>query len=136
MNKHILRLAGLLGVLAFNGAFAWTAYITNKTPFQASVTVKWMACSQDFLTLNPGERRGVDAKGCLMTEISADVMQTASAKIGGVLYKAEYTGGKDIASVGIVHASPYTSSGQRAYSEFSIIGPNADGSYQVVRTVQ
>lgn len=131
MGKNLLKLAAVLTVFVVNAAFGWTLYVTNNTPFIANVTAEWMGCRSDYRAISPGERIAIDASECLLTKLSATVNQTATISIGGTLFTATLGKAPDIR---VVTASPYISSGQRAYNEFEIIG--AVGSFRVGRFVQ
>lgn len=136
MNKNILKLAALVGIVTASGISAKMFYLTNNTPFPAQTTWKWAACSTDNVGVNPGQRIAVNGKGCLLTEISASVQQSGAATMGGITYQAQYTGTVMNNVNKIVNANPYRSSGQSTYTEFHLMGPGVNGAYHVGRFVQ
>ena len=137
MNKNILKLAALIGIVTASGISAKDFFITNNTPFPAQVTVKWSGCSTDNFGVNPGQRVKFDnGLACLMTEISASIQQSGTVNIGGVMYQAQYTGTNMAGMANIAQARPYKSSGQSAYTEFHLMGPGVNGTYHIGRFVQ
>ena len=100
----LLKLAGILSICLVNQAFSWHFTVTNRTNILHWVECVYPGCRNNKFYIEPGETIDVDAYECLLTEI-------------------------------MVHNHPqipYTSSGQRWYKSFQIIGP-INGFYHVGR---
>ena len=135
--NNILKLAALVGIITASGISAKMFYVTNNTPFPAQVTMTWPACSTDHFSVNPGQRVEVNGKACLLTSINADIHQSGTVNIGGIIYQAQYTGTVMTNMATVAKARPYTSSGgQSVYTEFHIMGPGVNGTYHIGRFVE
>lgn len=102
MNKvYVVCIVSLL--FSIQTAFPWTLYVTNWVNKVVTIHTSWagsawafgkcFSCCDDHVMLQPGQRVGINAGECLLTEIRVD---------GGTSYK---------------------SSGQRIYNEFYVVGP-------------
>ena len=106
-NTILIKLAVVVSVCCASQAFGWHFNVTNWAAQPAIVRGEYGGwCRKDAdQRLAPGETRTFNAKECLLTRI------TGHGPYG--------------------HVSPYTSSGQRTYKQFYIIGPvgNANGGH-------
>lgn len=103
-NITFLKLAVLVSLCAASQAFGWTFGVTNWSNSPQDVEARYPGCRSDRTWIGIGSRANFDAYQCLLTEIA--------------LHNTSQV--------------PYTSSGQRTYTEFYIIGP-IDGIYRVGR---
>lgn len=103
MKRFLYACALILGLGTVLPALGWTLYVTNWANKAVNIHTSWagagwafgkcFSCCDDHATLQPGQRIAINAGECLLTELRVD---------GG---------------------TSYTSSGQRYFNEFHIIGP-------------
>lgn len=103
-NVILLKLAVLVSLCFASQTFGWHFGVTNWSDSLQDVEARYSGCRKDRTVIGIGSRANFNAKECLLTEIA--LHNTTQA--------------------------PYTSSGQRTYTEFHIIGP-IDGVYRVGR---
>lgn len=111
-KKSVYGFMGLLALCTVSMAFSWTFKVTNLTPIPQSLRATyagafWMfgkcvSCCDDNVVIPAGGTVTIDAKQCLLTGLH------------------------------VPNGSPYTSSGQRVYTQFYITGP-VNGAYRVGR---
>jgi len=82
----------------------WTGRVTNWSDREQDITISYAGCKDDRIRIGIGDTAEFYAKGCLVTKIMANN----------------------------VDGTPYESSGQRAYTDFLVIGP-VEGKYMVGR---
>lgn len=72
MRSNLLKLGIFLTILATNTAFGWDLGIANYTKAVVHLEVRyvWGWCTKDNVSVQPGQIIHVNAKSCLVNEIT------------------------------------------------------------------